>query len=90
MLAEDLGKRSSVTCILPLNHIASCIASRFKGQSYMKYEDDMKRDLLKLGLKIDQARLAGTTRRGLIRFPSIEGCIYMMRDKGLMKLQSCP
>lgn len=84
-LAEDLGKRSSVTCILPLNHIASCIASRFKGQSYMKYnEDEIKRDLLKLGLKIDQARLAGTTRRGLIRFPSIEGCIYMMRDKGLM------
>ncbi len=51
----------------------------------MKYnEDDVKRDFTNQGLKIDQARLAGTTRRGLIKFPSIEGCIYLLRDKGWM------
>ena len=62
-----------------------CISTRFKGQSYMKYnEDDVKRDFTNQGLKIDQARLAGTTCRGLIKFPSIEGCIYLLRDNGWM------
>ena len=51
----------------------------------MKYnEDDVKRDFTNQGLKIDQARLAGTTCRGLIKFPSIEGCIYLLRDNGWM------
>ncbi len=64
-LADDLAKRSSVTCVLPLNHISACVAARFKGQAYMKYnEDDMKREFLQLGLKIGQDRLAGTSRRG--------------------------
>ena len=84
-LSDDLAKRSSVTCVLPLNHISACVAARFKGQSYMKYnEDDMKRDFSQLGLKIGQDRLAGTSRRGLIKFPSIEGCIYLLRKKGWM------
>ncbi len=82
-LADDLGKRSSVACILPLNHISSCVAARFKGQSWMRYnEDDLKRDFKQLGLEPKLARLAGTTRRGLIKFPSIEGVIYLLRKKG--------
>ncbi len=84
-LADDLAKRSTVTCVIPLNHISACVAARFKGQSYMKYnEDEMKRQLLEMGLKIGQERLAGTSRRGLVKFPSKEGCIYLLRRKGWM------
>ncbi len=74
-----------MTCVLPLNHISACVAARFKGQSYMKYnEDEMKRHFLEMDLKIGQDRLAGTSRRGLVKFPSIEGCIYLLRKKGWM------
>ena len=84
-LKDDLGKRSNVKCILPLNHISACVAARFKGQSWMRYnEDDLKRDFKQLGLEAKQARLAGTSRRGLITFPSIEGVIYLLRKKGWM------
>ena len=84
-LSDDLAKRSSVTCVLPLNHIAACVCARFKGQSLMKCnEDEMKRDFDKLELKTAPVRLAGATRRGVIRFPSIEGCIYLLRKKGWM------
>ena len=34
-LKDDLGKRSNVKCILPLNHISACVAARFKGQSWI-------------------------------------------------------
>lgn len=74
-----------VTCVLPLNHIFACVAATFKGQSYMKYnEDEMKRQFLEMDLKIGQNRLAGTSQRGLVKFPSIEGCIYLSRKKGWM------
>ena len=82
-LKEDMQKRSNVKCILPLNHISVCVAARFKGQSWMRYnEDDLKRDFRQLGLEPRLARLAGTARRGLITFPSIEGVIYLLRKKG--------
>jgi len=51
----------------------------------MRYnEDDLKRDFKGLGLEPKQARLAGTSRRGLITFPSVEGIIYLLRKKGWM------
>ncbi|KAL0043400.1 hypothetical protein WJX79_003619 [Trebouxia sp. C0005] len=82
-LKDDLRKHSTVKCILPLNHISACVATRFKGQSWMRYnEDDLKRDFKQLGLEPRLARLAGTPRRGLITFPSIEGVIYLLRKKG--------
>ena len=79
---DDLQKRSSVKCILLLNHI-SAWATKFKGQSWMRYnEDDLKRDFKQQGSEPRLARLAGTPRRGLITFPSIEGVIYLLRKKG--------
>ncbi len=84
-LREDLNKRSTVKCILPINHISACVAARFKGQSWMRYnEDDLKRDFKALGLEPKQARLASTSRRGLITFPTVEGIIYLLRKKGWM------
>ncbi len=66
---------------LPLDHISACVAARFKGQSWMRDdEDDLKRDFKQLGLEPKLARLAGTAR--LISFPSIEGLIYLLRKKG--------
>ena len=51
----------------------------------MKYnEDDLKRDFRSLGLEPKQMSLAGTSRRGLITFPSMEGLIYLLRKKGWM------
>ena len=80
---DDLQKRSSVKCILPLNRICACVTTKFKGQSWMRYnEDDLKRDFKQLGLKPRLARLAGTVRRGMITFPSIEGGICLLRKKG--------
>ena len=68
-LKDDLRKHSNVKCILPLE--------------LMRYnEDDPKRDFKQLGLEPKLARLAGTARRGLITFPSIEGVIYLLRKKG--------
>ena len=74
-----------MTCVLPLNHISACVAAKSKGQAYMKYnEDDMKREFIQLGLKIGQDRLAGTSRKGLVKFPNIEGCIYLLLKKRWM------
>ncbi len=82
-LKDDLRNHSAVKCILPINHISACVAARFKGQSWMRYnEDDLKRDFKQLGLVPKLARLAGTPRRGLITFPSIEGVFYLLRKKG--------
>ncbi len=51
----------------------------------MRYnEDDVKYDFKQIGVEPCQARLAGTARRGVIKFPSIEGVIYLLRKKGWM------
>ena len=53
-----------------MNHISARVAARFKGQSWMRYnEDDIKRDFVQLGLEVKSARLASITRRGLMVFP---------------------
>ena len=84
-LREDFGKRNGIKCILPINHISACVAASFKGQSWMRYnEDDIKTDFVQLGLKVKSAKLAGITRRGLMFFPSIEGIMYLLRKKGWM------
>ncbi len=76
-------KHSEVKCILPLNHTSTCVSSTFKGQSWLKYnEDDLKRDFRSVGLEPKQMSLAGTSRRGLIMFSGIEGVIYFLRKKG--------
>ncbi len=68
LLAADYGKqgqRSSLTtkCVLPLNHISKCVLRQFQGQSWLKVnEDDIKRDLLALGIPYKSARLAGRSK----------------------------
>ena len=48
-----LGKRNPIKCMLPINHISAGVAARFKGQSWMRYnEDDIKRDFMQLGLAV--------------------------------------
>ena len=49
---------------------------------YNEYDIDLK--FVELGLEIKSARLAGITRRGLMVFPSIEGIMYLLRQKGWM------
>ncbi len=84
-LRDDMVKRNTVKCIIPLKHINACMAARFKGQSWMRYnEDDIKRDFMQLGLEVESAKLVGATRRGLIVFPSVEEVMYLLKKKGWM------
>ncbi len=79
------GFRGAMSSAFCPSTTSACVAARFKGQSWMRYnEDDLKRDFKGLGLEPKQARLAGTSRRGLITFPSVEGIIYLLRKKGWM------
>ena len=68
----NLRKHSSVKCILRLNHISACVATRFKGQSWMRHNEDWNPGLLDWR-NCDHC---------LITFPSIEGVIYLLRKKG--------
>ena len=55
MLVEDFGRngrRSKMKCVLPLNHISKCVINHFRGQSWLRVnEDDIRRDLLAIGVQ---------------------------------------
>lgn len=90
MLKDDLGspgRRSNVACVLPHNHLVSCVLRHFKGQAWTKANtDDISRNLEKLGIEKKTLKLAGTSRRNLWAFPSIQGIIYLLLKRGWMTL----
>jgi len=81
------GPVNSVKCVLPLDHVAKCVTRHFQGQSWTRFNGaDLKRDFELLGINVKgRTRLGGGgPKRGLLVFPSIEGCMYLMKKKGWM------
>jgi len=78
------GMARSPKCVLPLEHVAKCVAKHFQGQSWVRFDSaELKRDFLHMGIKIQRIRLGGASRYLLV-FPSIEGCMYLLKKAGWM------
>ena len=74
----------SPKCVLPLEHVAKCVAKHFQGQSWVRFDSaELKRDFLHMGIKIQRVWLGGASRYLLV-FPSTEGCMYLLKKAGWM------
>ena len=78
------GMARSPKCVLPLEHVAKCVAKHLQGQSWVRFDyAQLKRDFLHMGIKIQRIRLKlGGASRYLLVFPSIEGCMYLLKRAG--------
>ena len=46
------GMARSPICVLPLEHVAKCVAKHFQGQSWVRFDSaELKRDFLHMGIK---------------------------------------
>jgi len=52
------GMARSPKCVLPLEHVAKCVAKHFQGQSWVRFDSaELKRNFLDMGIKIQRIRL---------------------------------
>ncbi|DBB12940.1 TPA: hypothetical protein ACH3X3_005689 [Trebouxia sp. C0006] len=84
---SSLGSLHSMKCVLPLDHVAKCVTRYVAGQAWSRFnEAELKKAFEDLGINVKGRckKRPGPAKRGLLIFPSIEGCVYLLKKKGLM------
>lgn len=84
---SSLGTAQSMKRVLPLDHVAKCVTRYLAGQSWSKFDEAaLKETFVNLRINVKgRCRLGpGPPKRGLLIFPSIEGCVYLLKKRGWM------